>query len=131
MSPKRNALPGVVKAAGNDRPWGTAQGKKPAEEKREVILHAIERPLRGERGAQKLERFDPAHQAPVIRVLDGNDPLPIFDGQPRAVLDPEADRETLWGAIIEHLRAGLDDAEMEQVARKIDQTTKARASKGS
>ena len=131
MSPKRHSLPGVLKAAGNDRPWGPAKGKKPLEEKRAVILRTIERHLRGEKGAPKLERFDPAHRAPVIRVLDGNDPLPMFDGQPRAVIDPEADRETLWGAILEHLRAGLYDAEIEQVARKIYQATKARAQKGS
>ena len=55
----------------------------------------------------------------MIRVLYASHPLPIFDGETAAVIDPECDRGKLWGAIIEEIRAGAYDAEIEDVARKI------------
>jgi hypothetical protein len=88
--------------------------------------------LKGATRAPTLERFDEEQQAPVIRVLYGTTPLPIFDGAEQAVIAPEADREELWAALIARIRAGDYDREIEAVAAAIYRTTRraAKASRG-
>jgi hypothetical protein len=119
MSRSREVIPGVIKPLGNYQGWKKGHEKKTIEDKRQAVIRGIERSLRGEKGAPRLERFDRVQAAPVIRVLYASHPLPIFDGEPSAVIDPECDRGRLWGAILEEIRAGAYDAEIEDVARKI------------
>ncbi len=110
-------LPGV-RPLPNYRGWKRVghQAKKTIEEKRESVVKGIERALRGEKGAQRFEQFDHEHGTPVIRVLYANQALPIFDGQTTAAIDPTCDRAELWRAVIEQIRAGDFDREIEQAA---------------
>jgi hypothetical protein len=119
------SIPGVVRTLESYRAWrNKGRDKKTIEEKREAVIRGIERGMRGERGAPRLERFDPQQGAPVVRVLYAAHPLPIFGGKPFAVIDPEADREKLWGAVIEQIRAGVYDEQIEAVARKVYRSLK-------
>lgn len=75
--------------------------------------------MKGEKGAPSLEYPDPAQGGPVIRVLYASHTLPIFDGKPHALIDPACDRQVLWGGIIEQIRDGVYDQEIEAVAKKV------------
>ena len=90
-----------------------------APENRHLLEYVREDPFGAHVFPGNIEGYDPEQKAPVIRVLYGNLPLPIFDGQPLAIIDPQADRETLWGAIIDRIRAGAFDAQIEAVAGEI------------
>jgi hypothetical protein len=125
MGRQTPSIPGVVRPLDSYRAWKKkGQDKKTIEEKREAVIRGIERGVRGERGAPRLEQFDPQQGAPVVRVLYAAQPLPIFGGRPFAVIDPEADREKLWGAVIEQIRAGAFDEQIEAVARKVYRSLK-------
>lgn len=116
-------LPGVVRPLAEYREWGKKDGEKRSiEEKREVVVRGIERSLRGEKGGYRLERFDPVQGGNVVRVLYCSHPLPIFDGEKFAVVQADCDRAALWGAVIEQLRAGRFDREIEAVAAKVYHT---------
>jgi hypothetical protein len=58
-------------------------------------------------------------KAPVSRVLYGSFALPIFEGQPAAVIDPDADRDALWEAIVTRTNAGEYDQAIEEVSSMI------------
>jgi hypothetical protein len=113
-------LPGIVRPLAEYRGWGKkSDAKRSIEEKREVVVRGIQRSLRGEKGAASLERFDPVQGAHVVRVLYCSHPLPIFDGQKFAVIEADCDRAALWGAVVEQIRAGRFDREIEAVATKV------------
>ena len=112
-------IPGLVRPLDNYPAWNKGQNRKTIAEKREVVVRGIERSIRGEHRARSLERFDHEHQAPVIRVLYASHPLPIFDGKTSAVIDPACDRAALWGTVIELIRGGTFDAEIEAIARRV------------
>lgn len=76
----------------------------------------IERFRQGLRPCYRLEAYDHDQQAPIIRVLYGTVPLAIFDGQAAAVIDPDADRDALWDAIVDKIQNGEFDEEIERVA---------------
>lgn len=116
---KNTAIPGIVRPAEGFRSTDRKNQPKTIEEKRQTAIRSIERYLGGDKGAPKLEQFDPAQNAPVIRVLYGSAALPIFDGKPAAVIDPKADRKALWKAIADKIRQGEFDAEIEQVSRQM------------
>lgn len=116
-------LPGVVKPLAGYRGWSKrANDKRSIEEKREVVVRGIERSLRGEKGAASLERFDPVQKLHVIRVLYASHALPIFEGEKFAAIQPECDRSALWNAVIEQVRAGRFDREIEAVAAKVSRS---------
>src|SRR3954470_14736375 len=118
MSPKET-IPGVIGPVANDRGWRKGRGGKSIEAKRESVIRGIERSLRGEKGAPRLEQFDPVEGVPVIRVLYASHALPIFDGEISAAIDPGCDRAELWRAIIEQIRSGAFDAPIEAVAARV------------
>ena len=100
--------------------WGKKGGeKRTIEEKREVVVRGIERSLRKEKGGYGLERYDPVHGVHVVRVLYCSHPLPIFDGEKFAVIQADCDRAALWGAVVEQIRAGRFDREIEATAAKV------------
>lgn len=111
--------PGVVRPLANYRGWRKQGGnvKRSIEEKREAVIRGIDRWLKREKGAPALEYFDPEQRTPVIRVLYAAKPLPIFEGEPFAVIDPECDRKTLWAGISDEIRRGAHDGAIEEVAR--------------
>ena len=115
-------LPGVVKPLAGYGGWTKGSDKKTIEEKRESVVRSIERSLKGTRGAPKLERFDPVQKITVVRVLYAAHPLPIFDGENFAVIQPDCDRAALWNAVIEQIREGRFDREIEAVASKVYQS---------
>jgi hypothetical protein len=81
MNLKHRAIPGIVESLKDYRGWenkNKGHGKRTIEQKREAVIRGIERSLRGERGAQKLEHLDREQGRPVIRVLYASYPLPPF-----------------------------------------------------
>lgn len=116
-------LPGVIKPLAGYRGWNKGGNQKRSiEEKREAVVRGIERSLRGVKGSPKLEVFDPLQKLPVIRVLYASHPLPIFEGENFAVIQPDCDRAALWGAVIEQIREGRFDREIEAVASKVSRS---------
>ena len=124
MRPTRRALPGMLRPLKGYGGWKKEgkHRKRTIEEKREAVIRGLERSLRGEKGASTLEQFDPKLGTPVIRVLYASRALPIFDGEAFAAIDPQCDRGQLWGAVIEELRAGAYDREIEEVAGELSRT---------
>jgi hypothetical protein len=112
---KKQAIPGIIRLTEGFRSTDGKNQPKTIEEKRATIIHNIERYLRGEKGASRLEMFDYEEKAPVIRVLYGSQALPIFDGQPAAIIEPDADRDALW-PIISRFEAGEYDQAIEEVS---------------
>lgn len=120
-------LPGVVRPLAEYRGWRKKSSeKRTIEEKREVVVRGIERSLRGEKGAVSLERYDPVQGVHVVRVLYCSHPLPIFDGEKFAVVQADCDRAALWGAVIEQLRAGRFDREIEATAARVHRSLEKR-----
>ena len=113
------SLPGVIRPAANASRWAKKRHRRTAQEKRETVVRGIERSLRGEPGAPRLERFDPEEGGPVIRVLYASHPLPIFDGRTAAVIEPGCDREALWQAVIDRVRSGACDREIVATAARV------------
>lgn len=116
-------LPGIVKPLAGYQGWDkrSSDGKS-IEEKRESVVRGVERFRRGEKGAASLERFDPAQKLHVVRVLYCSRALPIFNGEKFAVIKPDCDRSALWNAVIEQIRAGRFDREIEEVATTVYQS---------
>jgi hypothetical protein len=98
---------------------GSSRSRKPIREKREAVVRGIERALEGGKNAQRMERFDPERGTSVIRVLYGGRPLPIFDGETSAAVEPDCDRAALWRSIIDRVRGGEFDREIEETAMKV------------
>lgn len=98
---------------------GPSHSRKPIQEKREVVVRGIERALEGGKNAQRMERFDPEWGRPVIRVLYGGRPSPIFDGETSAAINPECDRAALWRGVIDRIRGGEFDREIEESAMEL------------
>lgn len=114
---KKQGIPGIIRPTGAFRTTDGKEQPKTIEEKRSTILRTIERFRRGEKGSARLEGYDYEQKASVIRVLYGSAPLPIFDGQAAAVIEPQADRDALWEAIISRIEAGDYDKEIEEVSK--------------
>lgn len=126
---KKLSIPGVVRPTEAYRSTQGKGGPKPIQEKREVVIRSIERFRRGDPRSYRLEQFDHEIGAPVIRVLYGSVPLALFDGKPAAVIDPKADRDKLWDAIIEQVRAGEFDQVIEQATQQMLRSIQAARSK--
>jgi hypothetical protein len=122
MGNHKAVFPGVVTPLHGYHGWNKGQEKRSIAQKREVLIRGIERSLRRDKGAPRLEHFDHAQGAPVIRVLYASHPLPIFAGETAALIDPHCDRGQLWGAIIDQIRAGTYDAEIEEVAQRVSRS---------
>jgi hypothetical protein len=126
MSQKTQEIPGIVRPLKDYRGWrnkGTHHARS-IEAKREAVIRGIERSLRGEKGGAKLEHYDPDSRTTVIRVPYAALSLPIFDGEPFAAIDDRCDRGTLWGAIIERIRSGAHDREIQEAATLLSQSMK-------
>jgi hypothetical protein len=122
---KKPSIPGILRPTAGFRSSSSSGGPRSIQDKRDAVIRSIERFLSGQKGAARLEVYDSELQAPVIRVLYGTMALPVFDGQPAAVIDPEVNRQELWNAIIERLRAGDYDQEIEFVTQVMVQSLKA------
>ena len=112
---KKPAIPGIVRPADGFRSTDGKNQPRTIEEKRATVIRNIERYRNREKGAARLEFYDHEQKAPIIRVLYGSTALPIFDGQPAAVIDPKADRDAIWDAIISRIDSGEYDREIEEV----------------
>jgi hypothetical protein len=113
---RKQTIPGIISPHVGFRSTDGKNQPKTIEEKRATVIRNIERHRRGEKGAAKLEMYDYEHKAPVIRVLYGSTALAIFDGQPAALIEADADRDALWEAIITRIDAGEFDREIEEVS---------------
>lgn len=124
------AIPGIIRPTEGFKSTDRKNQPKSIEEKRETAIRFIERYRRGEKGVPKLESYDQEQGGPVIRVLYGSMPLPIFDGMPAAIIDPKTDRDAMWDAIIAGFRSGAYDDALERVSREmVESLNAARAKK--
>jgi hypothetical protein len=113
---KKITIPGLIRPTDGFRSTDRENQPKTIEQKRATVIRNIERYRNGEKGAARLELYDSEQKAPVIRVLYGSAALPIFDGHPAAVIDPDADRDALWEAITSRVAAGDYDQAIKEVS---------------
>ena len=123
---KKTAIPGIIRSA---EKFPSTDGPGSIEKKRATIIRSIERFLRKEPRGPRLEQYDAEQNATMIRVLYGSATLPIFDGKPAAVIDPKADRVALWAAIIDKVKAGDFDREIEAVSAAMIENMRAAKAK--
>jgi hypothetical protein len=113
---KKQDIPGIIRPTDGFRSTDAKNHPRTIEEKRATVIRNIERHRSREKGAGRLEMYDYQQKAPVIRVLYGSTALPIFDGQPAAVIQPDADRDALWEEIITRIESGEYDRAIQEVA---------------
>jgi len=69
MGNQKGIFPGVVKPLHGYHGWKKGQQRRTIEQKRQVVIRGIERSLHRDNRAPRLEQFDHAQGAPIIRVL--------------------------------------------------------------
>jgi hypothetical protein len=123
MSKAKGTIPGARPLEQYDWRPARSKGPKTIEDRRQSVINAIDRSLRGEKGAPRLEQVGPDGKI-VVRVIFAGNVLPLFDGKPYAEISGDCVRQDLWRSIKDEIRSGAVDGAIEEIARKVSQSLK-------
>jgi hypothetical protein len=118
MSKAKGTIPGARPLEQYDWRPARSKGPKTIEDRRQSVINAIDRSLRGTKGAPRLEQVG-SDGTPMIRVMYAGQPLPVFDGKPYAAISRDCDRAELWRAVKDEIRSGAVDGAIDDIARRV------------